>query len=687
MMIENPLRKIGYTALFSLCFMACSEKEPAQQPKDNTVHGINIKNMDKRVDPSEDFYKYVNGGWDASTNIPDDQLMWGSFNELEERNVKAQKEIIEQALQNKDKLKGDQLKAIQIYALAKDTESINKEGHAVLDATIAAIAKVKDKKQIPELAGQLATLGVGSFFDANVSTDRKNSKENALYFEQGGLTLPDRQYYLDQSEHFESIRTAYADYIAALFTKMGNNEDVAQQKAKHILDVESKIAKISWTPAKLRNPDKTYNKMSASKFDRSFAHFDLNAYMKAANIDASAAKEIIVGQPDYFQHLGRIMHALSLDELKDYLAFRTINSYASFFGEEYHQLTFDFFSKKLNGAKKMQPEWKRNLSIVNATVGEGFGQLYVAKVFPEEAKAQAAGLIKNIRTVLGERIDQLSWMSEETKKKAHEKLDKITVKIGYPDKWKSYENLKVDPQSFLQTIINVNKFEYSEMVNKLGQPVDKSKWEMNPQEVNAYYEPTNNEIVFPAAILQPPFYDYKADKAVNYGGIGAVIGHEITHGFDDEGRKYDADGNQKDWWTKEDAEHFDALAQKVVAQFNDYTVLDSVHVNGQLTLGENIADLGGVTLAYHALLKDLEKNGRPGKIDGFTPEQRFFMSWATVWRTKARNEIKRRLVMVDPHAPGQYRAFAPLSNFEPFQKAFNIKDGTPMVRKDRIVIW
>ncbi len=662
-------------------------EQKAQANADTEVHGIDVKNMDQSVSPSDDFYNFANGGWQKATKIPDDQTRWGAFNELRDRNVSAQKNIMDDAIKHIDTYTGDQLKAVQVYQLGMDSAKIETAGYKALEPIFAKINSVSNKQQVPSLLGELNAQGVYGLFTSYVYTDSKNSTENAFWFRQGGLSLPDRDYYLNKDEHFKSIRQDYVKYISAILTKVGEKPAVAEKAAKDILAFETKLAEISRSRAELRNPEKNYNKMKTADFDKSFSHFDVTDFFQAAKIPQAKVPEVIVGQPEFFTGLGRILKTTSVNTLKQYFTFKTVNTYASYLSHDFVTLSFDFYGKKLSGAKVMRPRWKRMLSVVNGVVGEGFGQMYVAKVFPEEAKTMLAGMIENVRTVLGQRIDQLSWMSEKTKEKAHEKLENINVKIGYPNKWKSYEDLNVDTSSFLQTMINSNEFDYQDMIGDLGKPVDKTKWGMTPQTVNAYYSPTNNEIVFPAAILQPPFYDYKADKAVNYGGIGAVIGHEITHGFDDQGRKYDAQGNQKDWWTEEDGKRFDALAHKVTEQFNNYTVLDSVHVNGQLTLGENIADLGGVTLAYNAMMNDMKKNGRQEKIDGFTPEQRFFLSWATVWRTKARDEALRQQVMTDPHSPGFFRAYAPLSNFEPFQKAFDLKNDSKMVRKDRIVIW
>lgn len=509
------------------------------------------------------------------------------------------------------------------------------------------------------------------------------------YLAQGGLSLPDKDYYLKDSEEFQKIRSDYKNYVVQLMTLAGESETEAKKAADIILRIETDLAKVSMDRAIARNPDSTYHKMSFHAFAQDLQHFNLSDYVNESGIPEKEIQEIVINQPDFYKGLDKIIAKYSLNDWKAYLKFHTINEFSGVLHYDFVKASFDFYKGKLEGAQAMRPRWKRMLDAVNAYMGQAFGQIYVEEVFPPEAKTNALSMIQNVREVFAERIKNLEWMSPETKKKALEKLTAFNVKIGYPDKWKSYDGFEVDTTSLVQTIINGKYFDHQENIDKLGEPVDRSEWFMTPQTVNAYYSPTFNEIVFPAAILQPPFYDYQADKAVNYGGIGAVIGHELTHGFDDSGRKYDAKGNQEDWWTEEDAKRFDERAQKVVEQFDSYMVLDSLHLNGRLTLGENIADLGGVTLAYYAMQKDFKKNGRPKKIDGLTPEQRFFINWATVWRTKFRNEALRNQIMTDPHAPGQFRAWAPLSNMKEFQEAFSIKPGSKMIRPDslRAQIW
>lgn len=668
---------------------SCTSEEAENKDADLAKHGILLTDMDKTVDPGENFFEYANGGWLKRTEIPIDETRWGAFNELRESNNDAQQKIMKKALEHVDQFSGDQLKSIQFYKAGMDSLKAEQVGIKPLDTFFQKISGMQSKKDLPEVAATLNKAGIGVLFNDYVYVDRKNNKAHMYYFAQGGLSLPDKDYYLKDSKDFKNIRNDYKNYIIQILTLAGEDATKAKKAANAILNIETDLAKVSMDRAIARNPDSTYHKFTFRAFAQDLQHFDLSAYINESGIPEKEIQDIVINQPGFFKGLDKTIANYNLDEWKSYLKFQTINEFAGVLNYDFVKASFDFYNTKLEGAQAMRPRWKRMLDAVNDYLGQAFGQIYVEEIFPPEAKENALSMIQNVREIFAERIKNLDWMSPETKQKALEKLAAFNVKIGYPNKWKSYKGFEVDTTSLVQTIINGKHFNHQESVDKLGEPVDRSEWFMNPQTVNAYYSSTFNEIVFPAAILQPPFYDYQADKAVNYGGIGAVIGHELTHGFDDSGRKYNAEGNQQDWWTEEDAKRFEARAQKVVEQFNDYVVLDSLHLNGQLTLGENIADLGGVTLAYYAMQKDFKKNGRPEKIDGLTPEQRFFISWATVWRTKFRDEALRNQTMTDPHAPGQFRAWAPLSNMKEFQEAFGIKPGGKMTRPDslRALIW
>lgn len=668
--------------------MSCSSaSENGDKPQ--AGHGISLENMDQSVDPGENFYQYANGGWLEKTEIPEDQTRWGAFNELRETNNEQQKEIMKTAAAHPEQYSGDPLKALAFYKIGMDSLKAEEAGIKPLQPYFDKISNMQSKKALPEVAAGLNKLGVGVLFSDYVYVDRKNSEAYAYYFAQGGLSLPDKDYYLNEGEQFQEIRNDYQDYIVEIMTLIGEDSSAAKQAAETILNIETDLAAVSMDRAVARNPDSTYHKMAFDTFANDLQQFDLKTYVESSDIPENEIQEVVINQPDFYKGLDKVIAKYDLKDWKSYLKFQTVNEFASVLSHDFVQASYDFYGAKLNGAQAMRPRWKRMLEAVNDYLGQAFGQIYVQEVFPPEAKENMQRLVKNVRSVFAERIENLDWMSAETKAKAQEKLNAFNVKIAYPDEWKSYEGFKVDTSSLVQSVINGNLFNHQDNVEKLGEPVDRSEWFMNPQTVNAYYSPTFNEIVFPAAILQPPFYDYQADKAVNYGGIGAVIGHELTHGFDDSGRKYNAKGNQEDWWTEEDAARFEARAQKVVDQYASYTVLDSMHLNGKLTLGENIADLGGVTLAYYAMQKDFEKNGRPDEIDGLTPEQRFFINWATVWRSKYRDEALRNQVMTDPHSPGEFRAFGPISNLPEFQEAFDLDAKSKMVRPDslRAVIW
>ncbi len=664
-----------------------SPSEEANQPMEG--HGVVLANMDTSMAPGDNFYEYANGGWLKNTTIPEDQTRWGAFNELRETNNDEQQKIMKKAAAHPEEYSGDPLKALAFYKIGMDSLKAEEAGTKPLQPYLDKISSMTSKTQLPEVVAGLNKLGVGALFSDYVYVDRKNSEAYAYYFGQGGLSLPDKDYYLNDKDEFKKIRTDYQDYIVKLMQLTGEKEAATKQTAKTVLNIETDLAKVSMDRALTRNPDSTYHKMAFTAFSNDLQQFDLKTYVKDSDVPQADIQEVIITQPGFYQGLNKIIAKYSLNDWKAYLKFQTVNTFADVMSHDFVQANYDFYDAKLNGAQAMRPRWKRMLEEVNSYLGQAFGQIYVKEVFPPEAKENMQVLVKNVRSIFGERIKDLDWMSPETKAKAQEKLDAFNVKIAYPDKWKSYEGLKVDTSSLVQSVINGNLFNHQDNVEKLGKPVDRSEWFMNPQTVNAYYSPTFNEIVFPAAILQPPFYDYQADKAVNYGGIGAVIGHELTHGFDDSGRKYNAVGNQEDWWTAEDAKLFDARAQQVVDQYEGYTVLDSMHLNGRLTLGENIADLGGVTLAYYAMEKDFDENGRPGKIDGLTPEQRFFINWATVWRSKYRAEALRNQVMTDPHSPGEFRAMGPISNLPEFKKAFDLNDNSKMIRPDslRAVIW
>ena len=684
--MKGKLNQYFFTPLLLSSLVGCGTGGEKAREK-TQEHGIELSNMDQKTRPGNDFYEYANGGWLARTEIPSDEIRWGSFSELNKSNEAILKNLLEKAVKSQQYApSSDQGKAVSLYKIGMDTARIEKMGLQPIAPFLKKINALKNTKALPELLAHLHSYGIGGFFSQYVYIDKKDSKTNALYLVADGLGLPDRDFYTEVK--FEKSRKQYKAHLQRMFELMGDPSAAASKKAAQVFELELSLAKKTLTRTERRDPKKTYNKMSLAGLNRSNPGFDFAKYFH--KLGFGKIPYIIVEQPAFIQEVNALVQSTSVEQLKAYLQWKLINGSAAYLTKDVREQDWKFYSQQLRGAKEMKPRWKTVLASVNGKLGFALGQAYVDEVFPPEAKKKAQAMVNNIQATFGDRIDQLEWMSDETKQKAKQKLKSFGVKIGYPDKWESYEKLRLTPEmSFAEAYFSSNIFEHKKNVADLYKPIDKGRWFMTPQTVNAYYSPSKNEIVFPAAILQPPFYDYKADEAVNYGGIGAVIGHEMTHGFDDQGRQYDAEGNLKDWWTEADADRFDKRAQKVVKQFDEYVVLDSMHVNGKLTLGENIADLGGITLAYHALQKHMAENGRPEKIDGLTPEQRLFVSWATIWRCKYRPEALKDRLTTDVHAPAMIRGFAPLSNLNEFEDAFKLKETDKMVRADslKIKIW
>ena len=585
----------------------------------------------------------------------------------------------------------DQRKAADFYAVGMDSLLAEKAGIQPLQPYFDQIASIKSIQDLQKYLSDQQVYGGGSFFDFGILPDLKKSTIMAAYLSQGGLGLPDRDYYTKQDSRSKEIREKYLAHVARMLMMLGDDQESADAQANRIMALETRLAEASMTNVEQRNIPALYNKMSLSKLSEITPSINWKEYL--TDMGVTGIDTLIVMQPKFMSEFEAIAKEGNVDLWKEYLRWRLIDGTAAYLNNEFVQANFEFFSKELNGIEEMRPRWKRVLGSTNAAMGEAIGKLYVDAVFPPEAKAKAKEMVDNIMLAYAERIKNLDWMSDSTKTKALEKLEKMDVKIGYPDKWRDYSALEVsnDPEtsSYVQNLMNAAKFGFEYQVSKLGKPVDKEEWGMSPQTVNAGYHPLYNSITFPAAILQPPFYNYKADAAVNYGGIGGAIGHEISHCFDDQGSRFDADGNLKNWWTDADLQNFQERSGMLVAQFDAYEPLDSVHVNGKFTLGENIGDLGGMNGAYDGLQRHLAQHGNPGNIDGFTPEQRFFMSWATVWRTKYKDETLRTQILTDPHSPGMYRANGPLSNIDAFYEAFGVKEGDGMYKPDsaRVKIW
>ena len=662
---------------------AIAQKEP----------GINVSYMDKSVKPGDDFFKFVNGTWLKNTEIPADKTRWGSFDELRQNTDKDALAILKEAAKNpKYKSNTDQGKAINMYKAAMDTVARNKAGIAPLAPYLDKINAVKNIKDLQKLMMETEAKGGGvGFFGVGVGADEKNSTRNVVSVGPGGLGLPDRDYYVSDEKDSKEKREKYAIHVAKMLQFLGESPDQAKTDADKILALEIQMSKPRLDRVERRDSKKQYNPTAITDLQKMLPAVDWNTYIKG--IGLAKVDTIIVSQPRYMNALQTIFTENKVEDWKAYMRWMLLRGASGQLSTAIETANWEFYGKTLTGALKQRPRHEKALQVVNGTVGEALGKLYVEKMFPAEAKTKASKMIKNVMKAYEIRINNLTWMSAETKLKAIEKLNKLTIKIGYPDKWEDYSALVINsPQeggSYFENLKNISKWGWTKDLDKLGKPVDKTEWGMSPQTVNAYYNPSYNEIVFPAAILQPPFYNYQADEAVNYGGIGGVIGHEISHGFDDQGATYNADGNLIDWWTADDLTKFTALGGALADQYSALEPLPGTHVDGKFTLGENIGDLGGVNAAYDGLLLDLKENGNPGLIDGYTPEQRFFISWSTIWRSKMRDEALKNQVKTDPHSPGMYRAYVPIQNVDAFYSAFDIKvgDGMYVTPEKRVKIW
>ena len=656
------------------------------------THGIHLEYMDQSVKPGNDFFRYVNGKWLDHTEIPADRTRWGSFDELRKNTDIDALAILKKAADNSRlNPKSDEAKAVYVFQTYLDTETRNKLGIKPIQPTLDKVNKIKNAQQVTDLVAELLPEGGLGFYSMYVYADAMDSNKNVIYISPGSIGLPDRDYYVSDDADSKEKKQKYEVHVARMLQFLGIKENEAKTQASKIVALETRMAEPRLDRVERRDRRKTYNPMSVAELQKLVPNVNWKAYLEKAglkNID-----QVVVSMPKYMQGLNDILANTPVEDLKAYMRWTLINKSSGVLTTDIDQANWDFYSKTLTGAIAQRPIEERALQVVNGSVGEALGKLYVAEKFPAEAKAKAKEMIDYVFLAFENRINNLHWMAPETKKGAVEKLKKSTVKIGYPDKWKDYSKLTiVSPKNggnYYDNMKNVTKWNFAENIAEYGKPVDKTKWGMSPQTVNAYFNPTNNEIVFPAAILQPPFYDYKADEAVNFGGIGAVIGHEISHGFDDSGARYNADGNLVNWWTDADLTQFTSLGGALADQYSALEPLPNTFVDGKFTLGENIGDLGGVNAAYDGLQLYLKEKGRPGLIDGYTPEQRFFISWGTIWRTKSRDEAIKNQVKTDPHAPGMYRAYVPLQNVDAWYKAFDIKKGDKLfIEPDkRVKIW
>lgn len=643
------------------------------------------EDMDTTVDPSVDFYKYANGGWIKQHPLPDDKSRFGVFDLMAEENRERLKEIINDVAANKGPQGSVSQKIGDFYASGLDMENRNANGYSSLKPYLEKISGLTDKSQVPALTAELQLSVCNPFFNLFPDADAKNSAMCIATLWQGGLGLPDRDYYFEPDDRSKSVREAYVEYLTTLFTLVGNDSLVAAEKAQKVFDFENRLAEVSSTKLENRVPENIYNKMSVDSLKLISPDFAWNVYFEGMQVTVD---EVNVSQPKFFAALSQIIADADIDVLKDYMTINLLADAAPYLSDDFVAANFKY-SSTITGVKEMQPLWKRVIGTINGTMGEAVGQLYVEKYFPATAKARMLELVENLRTAFGQRIDNLTWMSDSTKAAAKDKLAAIMVKIGYPDKWKDYSDLQIVEGDYAANLIAASKFLTREQLNKIGKPVDKSEWFMNPQEVNAYYNPSANEIVFPAGILQPPFFYADGDDAVNYGAIGVVIGHEMTHGFDDMGRKYDKDGNMNNWWTPEDSEKFKATTQRLVDFYNEFIVIDTLRANGELTLGENIADNGGLNIAYQAYSNSRSGKPAPEPINGFTDDQRFLLAYARVWAGNIRDEQIYLQTKTDPHSLGSLRVNGQMPLFDLFYKSFDIKENSPMYLPEdkRIVIW
>lgn len=651
-------------------------------------HGIDLKSIAMTVQPCQDFYLYANGHWLARNPVPADRTSWGAGSELYEKNLLILHQILEDAARNTAAPKGSATSKVGVfYRVGMDEAKIEADGVNPLEKEFVRIAAIKD---IPSLQNELAhlhRLNINPAFTFLAYPDSKDSSRIIANLNQGGLGLPDRAYYTNEDDKSREIRKQYVEHVTKMFELLGDKASRAAEEAKTVMDLETRLAKSSMTQVQQRDPNAVYHKMTLKDVDALTPGYSWSRYF--AGLGLIDPGDINVGQPEFFKEVGRMFTAIPLNDWTTYLRWNLIAGTAGNLSSPFVNESFRFNGAILRGAKEIRPRWKRVLQATDQDLGDALGQLYVEKTFSPEAKTRAKVLVANLKAALRDRLLWLEWISEPTRKQAVKKLDAIAVKIGYPDHWRDYSGLPVDTGSYLLNHLQAREFEFQRNLNKIGKPIDRSEWGITPSTVDAYYDASFNEIVFPAGILQPPFFDPRADDATNYGGIGSIIGHELTHGFDDQGRQFDADGNLKNWWTAEDEKNYNARAALIEKQFSGYIAVDTLHVNGKLTMGENIADLGGLKIAYLALQKSLEGKPRPPEIDGFTPAQRFFIAFAQKWRRNTRPEAERLQIATDPHSPARLRVLGPVSNMPEFVRAFGCQNMRSIARPEalRVKIW
>lgn len=679
------MNKKNYVAVATLAFAMLTSC--AGQKEAKSTSGIDLANMDTTVSAGTDFFRYACGGWNDAHPLTAEYSRYGTFDELFENSQKQLRELIEGLAAQKNNQAGSAAQKIgDLYNMAMDRVTLNKQGAEPVKAMLDKIAGMKDKSEIVPMMTEMAHIGIGTYFHSCVYADPKNSSLNIFQMGQGGINLGEKEYYLDTDSITQNIREQYKLYIGKLFQLAGFSEADAQQKVADVMEIETAIAKVSRSATELRDPEANYHKMSFDELKKTIAGIDWDAYMKGLGIQAPA--ELNVEQVEPIQEVARLMNTLPLSKHVSYLEYNLLDAAASCLSDDFVAARFDFYGKVLSGRQVNQPRWKRAVNSVNGMLGELVGEMYVEKYFPAAAKERMVKLVKNLQTALGERIDAQEWMSDSTKIRAHEKLATFHVKVGYPDKWKDYSKLEIKNDSYWANVCRASEWGFNDMYSRIGKPVDKDEWLMTPQTVNAYYNPSTNEICFPAAILQPPFFNMEADDAANYGAIGVVIGHEMTHGFDDQGRQFDKDGNLTDWWAPGDADRFKERAQVMVDFFNKIEVLPGLQANGELTLGENLADHGGLNVAYLAF-QNATKDAPLGVVDGFTPEQRFFLAYATLWAGNIRDEQIRVYTKSDPHSLGKWRVNGALPHIQAWYDAFHITPSDPLyvAPENRVNVW
>ena len=648
--------------------------------------GIEITNMDTSAVAGDDFYQYATGGWQKANPIPDEYSRYGTFDKLRENNQKQVQGLIEE-LGSEDHQQGTNAQKVgDLYSMGIDSVKLNANGYEPIKPLLNDIEAATSKKDIIKLMASVSKYAANPFFGFYVGADDKNSSMNIVHLYQSGIGMGEREYYIEQDDKSDHLRQEYVKLMKTQFHNIGYNDVNATKAANDAMKIETELAQSHFTKEMRRIPEKNYHKLLFDELDKEVAPFEWSYYFE--QLGATKLDSLNVSQIEPIKAAILVIDTEPIDNLKSYLKWIVIRSAANYLSDDFVNAHFEFYGKTMSGSKELRPRWRRSIDAVDGALGEAVGQLYVERYFPAQAKERMLTLVDNLQKSLGERITNLEWMGEETKKKAHEKLNTFIVKIGYPDKWKDYSTLDIKDDSYWENIKRASEYAYKEMIDELGKPVDKTKWYMSPQTVNAYYNPSSNEICFPAGILQPPFFYMDADDAVNYGGIGVVIGHEMTHGFDDQGRKYDKEGNLNEWWTSEDAANFDERAKVLVDYFDNIVVLDTVRANGTFTLGENIADYGGLQVSYNAFSKT-EEGQSTQTIDGFTPAQRFFLSYATLWGGNVRDAEILRLTKIDPHSLGKWRVNGALPHIDAWYDAFDIKESNAMYlpKEKRASIW